>query len=647
MNYVIGIDFGTSNSCISYYNTSTKSVSIIPNEQGNLTSPSVLFLDMDSSEILFSDVAMGLLLSNNKEYLKNIFNNLKRLIGKDDIGDELGIFFKYNKYMINDNEIKFEVMYDNKVRDLSVKDLVILYLKYLKNLICMNIGCELDVILDVVITVPAYFDDKQRSLMKDYCEKINLNVLRVINEPTAASLAYALDKYRNDRMEEEFIMTFDCGGGTTDISLLYLDYVESVYEVKSTVGDNLLGGEDITMNIMNFMIKKLGIEEEVKVKRLNKIRRYAEDLKRQLSFNEEAKIYLELGDNDYVLMMTRSEFNEINKEFYNKVKNLVYYLLDGYMQKEKDFTYDKINSIIFVGGTSRIPYFKELFEDIFAGAIINNKIDPDQTISIGASIQGALLKNLIDEEDGGDAILMDIVPLSIGIETMGGIMAPIISRNSLLPVSRESIFTNSEGYEESIEINIYQGERKFVKDNIYLGTFKLESPMLSSYDKGELKIKVIFNVDVDSIIHARAVVSVNGEDIESAMEVKKIFGVKMDDKNLNDILYSAEMNRLMDNELSNKILKKMELYDSFKYLLSIFHEKREEREWDEVLLMELNVLFNDTFNVINNYEGYSVDDLNKVKEIFERRWHALLFVDDIILTGEDGEEIEFGGNIID
>lgn len=642
---VIGIDFGTTNSCISYYNTTSKKVQVIPNEQGNFTSPSILFLDSESSEILFADSALQLLRSNNNQhYLTNIFNNLKRLVGKNNIDETLTPFFKHNK--INDDTLAFIVNYNNNTECLNVSTLITFYLRYLKTLICSHFSIDNNSVINIVITVPAYFDDYQRTIIKECCESIGLIVLRVINEPTAASLAYALEKYIKADIEEEYILTFDCGGGTTDISLLYLDYIESIYEVKNTVGDNILGGEDITNNLVNFIIDKLKLTNPTN-KILNKVKKQAEEAKKQLSFNQQTTIYLELGDSDYTLTITQSQFNEINKDFYHKIRNLIYYVLDEYIQKTNLFDYSKIDSVIFVGGTSRIPYFKQLFKDILPNAKINDTIDPDQTISIGASIQGALLKDLIDNESGGDTLLLDIIPLSIGIETIGGIMTPIISRNTLLPVSRSQTFTNSEGYEDIITINIYQGERKLVKDNIFLASFELKSELFNNYDKGEIQITITFDVDSNSIITSTAIATVQDTNIKSSIQVTKVYNNDTS-KNLDEILLSAEMNKLVDTEISNKILAKIELYDSFKYLLSIFHEKKTEKQLSNpALLTQLNELFNHTFNVIQNYLDYSSNELIKIKELFEKKWHTLLFSGDILLKNDDGQIIEFGGTVLE
>lgn len=623
--YIIGWDFGSSNSCISYYDTVSQKVIIIPNEQGNLTTPSLIFLNSDSSEMLFGETA---------SQLENNLGNLKRLIGKKCIDDNNNI----SNLICEDDNLFFNIKFNNVYKNFSVETLISFYLNYLKNII-LQFFCLKECTFDIVITVPAYFNDNQRSIIKSCCQVINLNVIRIINEPTAASLAYAMDS--KQKVEEEYVLTFDIGGGTTDISLLHLDYLNEIYVVKNTIGDNFLGGEDITLLLNNYIIEKLKLKD-ISIKQSKQIYKQAEKCKKVLSSSNLFQIVLEFGEINHTLSITKSIFNELSKNIFRKIENLIYYLLDDYMKITKDFQYNNIDSIIFVGGTSRIPYFIELFTKILPNAKINNTIDPDTTISIGASIQGALLKNLINTENGGDTLLMDILPLSIGIETLGGIMSPVISRNSLLPISRTMQFTNSTAFDDIIIIDIYQGERRFVIDNNHIGTFSLISPLFKEYDKGKIIIDITFTIDSNSIITAKANATINNQIVISEVIVTKNNG-KISTINIEDMIYYSESNKLIDLELSNKILAKIKLYDSFKYLLSVFHQNRNQHFIDEFTTNQLNILFNKTFNYIEDFINYTSCTLKIIQTSFENEWHTLLFTQNIIFKDTDGMIIEYGG----
>ena len=641
MDVCIGLDFGAMNSCCSFYNTISKKVDVIPNTLGYYTTPTMIWFSKDSDEILFGNVVQDLLNSNNNnEYLENIFTNIKRLLGLSYSSfiknTDLNIWFKRNNIINNNDVLTFKITYNNKECFFTVEDLIQLYLDFLKK------TCEKFLnksIKNCCITIPVYFNDSQRELLKNCCKNIDLNVVRILNEPTSAALSYGFSK---QNLESEYVLIIDSGCSTTDISLLYMDYIESVYQVKNTAGDNFLGGEDITNEISKYIQSKINIP--LSLKELNKIKTQAEQIKKTLSFNQSSKLLFEFGEKDILLNLSTVQFNEINKEIFRKVKNLIYYVIDGHIQQDLDFSISKIKSIIFIGGTTKIPYFKQMIIEMFGNDIlINNTIDPDQSVSIGAALQSAIIYNLIDESD--DILLLDTVPLNIGIEIHGGLMSPIISRNTIIPVSSSRDFTNSDEFEDTIIINIYRGQRKFVKDNELIGTFELKSDMFTKYDKGKLLITITFNVDSNSIITANATVNINDTKISNEIIVTK--ENKLSSTNISDILLNADINKLIDSELANKILAKLELYDSFKYLLSIFHEKRNEmKNENSFLISELNTLFNNTFNIIQDFQNYTHIDLKNTKETFEATWHKLLFGGALILKDENNLIIDYGGSSI-
>lgn len=624
---IIGIDFGTTNSCISYYSVENKKVIVIENNDGEYTSPSFLFFDPDSDNILFGKAAKNLF-NLNTDYRPNIFNNLKRLIGKtynELINDNsLYQFFKHNNLHVNTNDvntnntIQFTIKYNKKNVIFSVEDLITIYLRYLIEIIHEKCNEKIDS-HDIVITIPSYFNDIQRNILKNICNSLNLNVVRIINEPTSAALAYAHTHSQDiKKKESEYVLVFDCGGGTTDLTLLYMDYEENIYQVKNVIGDNFLGGEDITMYLINYIKNKLTNKHNLKItEKIEKnIGILCEIAKKELSFKENTNIIIDVEEVTIQIPLSRVLFLDLCKAFFKKIENLI-----------KFISIKECKNVIFVGGTTRIPYMEYLFKDFK----INKSLDPDQTISIGASIDGALLCNLL-ENDFKEAFLLDVIPLTLGIEIEGGLMSPIISRNSFLPTTKTKEFTNSKSFEEKIVINIYQGERRFVKDNIFLVSFTLKDTLckLKNALKNTIIIKVTFNVNNDGIISASARFNDTDTDTDTCSDdcsviVTKTYNTNTDteNKNTTDLLLESELYKLLDSELANKTILKLELFDSFKYLLSIFKQRCENNIYDDFKKLLFNKLFNNTFDIIINYKNESVKTLKDTKVSFEKEWHLL------------------------
>lgn len=583
--YIVGIDFGTTNSCISYYDGSN--IKIIQNDNGNYTTPSYISFSIDSSEILFGSI------QNKDKY--TIINNFKRLIGIRYIdfknNDELVNFFKSKNIEVVsslENEYcSFKILYNNIYQYMDIEEITTKYIQYLLDYTRNVIEFK-----DVVITVPVYFNDIQRSILKNIFQSFNINVIRIINEPTAAALAYSSE---NTNIQNEKILVIDCGGGTTDFSILEMDYTLHIYRVIDVIGDNFLGGEDITKLLADFISTKLHRQTINKMK-LNK---EAENIKHKLSFINNTPICIDgfdLYDN-----ISKTKFEYICDDFFKKFTHM----LINFTKSHSD-----IDKVIFVGGTTRIPKIKTICKNILPKSQINNIINPDHTISIGASIQGYLLSNPENLEEINDILLLDVVNISLGVESDGGIMNVIIPKNTTIPVKNTMYFTNEEDYISDIDIHIYQGERKLIKYNNLLSTLKLTG-LNKDLLQGQMNIKIDFIVDSDGILKVLAYEK--HSDTLSEIKLDKINNSSHIEVNTDDIFD--------DTYRANQIKYKNILYKKFKEFLTIFR-KRNYRE-NSFELLTCNTLFNKIFNIIYDFSNYSPTDLENTITQFETDFHNI------------------------
>lgn len=490
---ILGIDFGTSNSCCSYFDG--KNVKVITNEYGNEIYPTCIAFNKYSDEILYGNSAYDLSLSKDVTVIKNI----KRYIGSD--------------------ETDIEIMYNNSLKKFTINEIVVLYLNYLKNISKNYIG---NIVKDIVITVPAYFSNIERNRIKLCCELADLNVIRIINEPTSAILAYCWQSL-NNCLETRNILVIDCGGGTTDYSIINADFGENLFEVINIYGDNNMGGNDLTDNLYDYILNEIYLKYKKYpngLKRL-KIWNACNNLKGRLSFNERDMLFIEnvVEDQDFSIVISRSKFYYINKGFFDKMRGDI-------IEVTGDKTIN-VDEIIFVGGTTRIPLLVDICKEIFGEKInINSKINPDNIVGIGAGIQGFLLNDSEKLKDQ-DVVLMDVTPMSLGIKTYDEKMSIIISKNTPIPVSRTEMFTNSE-YIDKLTIDIYQGDNQYVKDNIFLESLKFNC---NEIEKGKMRIAVTFTINRDGIL------SVSAKDILMENEdVRLVVKEYKNDKELEDII---------------------------------------------------------------------------------------------------------------
>jgi heat shock protein 5 len=486
---VIGIDLGTTYSCVGIYKNGH--VEIIPNELGNRITPSVVaFTD---EERLIGEAAKNQAAINPTRTLYDV----KRLIGRRFTDKTVQHDKKYLPYDIVDMNGKPYIRVANvhgETKTYSAEEISSMVLIKMKEIAENYLG---KTVINAVVTVPAYFNDAQRQATKDAGTISGLNVVRILNEPTAAAIAYGLDK----KKEEKNILVFDLGGGTFDVSILTID--NGVFEVISTSGDTHLGGEDFDQRVMEHFIKlikkKTGKDISTDKRAIQKLKREVEKSKRSLSSTHEVRVEIEdLSEGvDLDEVLTRARFEELNADLFKKTLGPVQTALE-----DSGFKKSEINEIVLVGGSTRIPKVRQLVKDFFNGKEPNTGINPDEAIAYGAAVQGGIICGETDEELT-DLVIIDATPLSLGIETVGGVMSTIIPRGSFIPTKKSQVFTTYQDQQTTVTIQIFEGERPMTKDNHLLGKFDLtEIPPAA---RGVPQIEVTFEIDANGILQVSAV----------------------------------------------------------------------------------------------------------------------------------------------
>ena len=539
---LIGIDLGTTYSCVGTWENS--SVVIIPNDLGSRTTPSVVAFS--DKERLIGQAAKDNITRN---YENTVFD-VKRLIGRrfDDkiVQEDIKLWpFKVEKDSNSDRPV-IVVSYLGQTKNFYAEEISAMVLMKMKDIASTYLKKD---VKDAVITVPAYFNDSQRQATKDAGRIAGLNVLRIINEPTAAAVAYGLNNKDNN---ERYVLVFDLGGGTFDVSILILN--EEVFEVRATCGDTHLGGEDFDNRLVNYCAKKFkentGIDISGNQKAKRRLKLECEKAKRNLSTAIEAHIEIENLANEESLSITvsRSDFENMCQDLFNKcIEPLKKSLSDAKITK------DKISEVVLVGGSTRIPKICEIVENFFDGKSLNKNINADEAVAYGATYEAAVIMDL-EDEGLEKLVLLDVTPLSLGVEIEGERMSVIIPRNKPIPIKKTNNYVTTCDFQEEAEICVYQGEREFITDNVKLGEFTVKN--IRKAPAGNVHFDITFEVDYNSILKVTA--QEVGSNNKKDLVIKSDKG-RLSDEEIERIVEDAKQYKEMDIKRAKAVEAKLEL----------------------------------------------------------------------------------------